>query len=101
MQTISTSVIKANAEGHWFDEDTMKGFGTKIAETAYSSDGKFWYFVYTNTKEPKRQYKVVAFRALGEQSPRKAQFRQVVSDGAGPFKSWKEAENEAIRRARS
>ena len=101
MQTISTSVTKANAEGHWFDEDTMKGFGTKIAETAYSGNGKFWYFVYTNVKDAPGKYKVVCFRMLGEQSPRKAQFRQVVSDGAGPFKSWKEAKNEAIRRARS
>ena len=98
MQTISTSIIKANAEGHWFDADTMSGFGTKIAETAYSRDGRFWYFVYTNVKDAPGKYKVACFRA---NSYRKSQpqFRQVVSDGAGPFKSWKEAENEAIRRA--
>jgi hypothetical protein len=65
MQTMDVSTIRDKAEGHWFDKDTMRFFGTRLTETAYSSDGEHWHFAYSNGNAPGgREYRVATWRKV-------------------------------------
>lgn len=63
MQTMNVSTIADKAEGYWFSKDTMRFFGTRLSQTAYSADGETWHFAYSNGKAPGgREYRVASWR---------------------------------------
>lgn len=65
MQTMDVSQIASKAEGYWFTPDTMRFFGTRLTQTAYSADGERWHFAYSNGKAPGgREYRVCTWRKV-------------------------------------
>lgn len=64
MQTMDVSQIASKAEGYWFTPDTMRFFGTRLTQTAYSADGEHWHYAYSNRMigYATREYRVATFR---------------------------------------